>query len=485
MKNIARKTISVLLSLLMVLTVFSGLAFAQENPAEIPERDGYTFKTWVLGEEPYDPSVPLEEGDTLTPLWVEGTKTVEAFDNSGNRLPDGWTQTSAKWNITTSLSKDHGVIYARSGGRMLCHDWQDYSTSYAVMPAVDLSAQSVAVLSFWYVNANYSTYSPAGNFGVAYRVNGGAWSDPLFTSSSGHSDWTKASLLIPAEAMKAQVEFGFFNTDSNFYLGIEDVTLSVGRHDVTYSAAGNTLTATCANEGCAFDGVLALTLNAPEKTVYGDGKSPLATLAGTGAFRMHLDQEISADGITYERVTEGGTTPLTQAPENAGSYIAKLTVTVGGTPYTIEQAYTIAKAEPDFEIGILTATAGDTLASVILPAGFRWEADPATPVGDAGEKTFRATYTPEDAENYNTVTGIDVVVTVKAAAPETPDTPDTPPAPDTPDAPDAPAAPETTVQGGCPLCGEDHTGHNAIKAIHYVMWWLIWAFRDWMPGFLK
>ena len=39
--------------------------------------------------------------------------------------------------------------------------------------------------------------------------------------------------------------------------------------------------------------------------------------------------------------------------------------------------------------------------------------------------------------------------------------------------------------GACPLCGEHHDGHNAIKAIHYVIYWLTWMFRDWLPGFIK
>ena len=39
--------------------------------------------------------------------------------------------------------------------------------------------------------------------------------------------------------------------------------------------------------------------------------------------------------------------------------------------------------------------------------------------------------------------------------------------------------------GACPLCGEHHDGHKAIKAIHYVIYWLTWMFRDWLPGFIK
>lgn len=60
---------------------------------------------------------------------------------------------------------------------------------------------------------------------------------------------------------------------------------------------------------------------------------------------------------------------------------------------------TIAKADPNPEIPTgLTATYGDTLADVQLPEGWTWN-DPAQSVGDAGSKTFAATYSGDG--NYN------------------------------------------------------------------------------------
>lgn len=60
---------------------------------------------------------------------------------------------------------------------------------------------------------------------------------------------------------------------------------------------------------------------------------------------------------------------------------------------------TIAKADPDPEIPTgLTATYGDTLADVQLPEGWTWN-DPAQSVGDAGSKSFAATFSGDG--NYN------------------------------------------------------------------------------------
>ena len=63
----------------------------------------------------------------------------------------------------------------------------------------------------------------------------------------------------------------------------------------------------------------------------------------------------------------------------------------------------------------LTATYGQTLSDVELPEGFSWESDRATSVGNVGENTFTVTYTPQDTVNYNTITGMEVKITVMSS----------------------------------------------------------------------
>ena len=66
----------------------------------------------------------------------------------------------------------------------------------------------------------------------------------------------------------------------------------------------------------------------------------------------------------------------------------------------------------------LTATVGQTLADVALPTAtngtWSWS-NSSTSVGEAGEKTFPAKFTPSDA-SLNTIFGINVPVTVNAAS---------------------------------------------------------------------
>lgn len=72
----------------------------------------------------------------------------------------------------------------------------------------------------------------------------------------------------------------------------------------------------------------------------------------------------------------------------------------------------INKATPTYTAPIgLTATYGDTLSGVTLPTGWAW-VDSTQSVGNVGTNSFKANFTPADINNYNTVSGIDVKVTV-------------------------------------------------------------------------
>ncbi|MCL2003375.1 MAG: YDG domain-containing protein, partial [Oscillospiraceae bacterium] len=80
---------------------------------------------------------------------------------------------------------------------------------------------------------------------------------------------------------------------------------------------------------------------------------------------------------------------------------------------TVSGTFTIGKAEPTYTAPIgLTATYGDTLMSVALPAGWEWIANTSTLVGDVGQQTHKARFTPDDLNNYEIVEDIDVEITV-------------------------------------------------------------------------
>ena len=73
---------------------------------------------------------------------------------------------------------------------------------------------------------------------------------------------------------------------------------------------------------------------------------------------------------------------------------------------------TVSKANPEYNVPKdLTAIYGQTLADVILPTGWKWT-DRSAKVGNVGINKFKAIFTPNDTTNYNTVTDVNVDVTV-------------------------------------------------------------------------
>ncbi|MDR2579736.1 MAG: YDG domain-containing protein, partial [Fibromonadaceae bacterium] len=93
------------------------------------------------------------------------------------------------------------------------------------------------------------------------------------------------------------------------------------------------------------------------------------------------------------------TTNIALSGEAAGNYT--LTQPAG---ITVNIAKADGEDAPDYTApATLTAKSDETLADVVgLPEGWKWDADPTTPVGEIGERTHKATFTSAD-ENYETV----------------------------------------------------------------------------------
>ena len=123
-----------------------------------------------------------------------------------------------------------------------------------------------------------------------------------------------------------------------------------------------------------------------------------------------------ADGVTltYSYKAEGGDEFTAGLPTNAGEYAVSVYALNGEKQFlSFEFNITIAKATPVYTTPTdLTICADHTLADIALPSGWTWK-DSSVAVGEAGEKTFAAVFTPEDTLNYNTVEG-SVTVTVTA-----------------------------------------------------------------------
>ncbi len=159
-------------------------------------------------------------------------------------------------------------------------------------------------------------------------------------------------------------------------------------HDWSYTASGASITAECASADCPVTSGLTLTLVAPTNLVY-DGT------AKTASFQTGYDASAFKDAtIVYKK--DG--VSVSQCID-AGTYEAS--VTVGGA--TAKLQFEITQATPtgyDVPTG-LVATYGNTLSSVTLPEHWSWK-NPTDKVGNAGERTHVAIYTPTNP-NYHSV----------------------------------------------------------------------------------
>ena len=108
---------------------------------------------------------------------------------------------------------------------------------------------------------------------------------------------------------------------------------------------------------------------------------------------------------------------------NMATVVGSYTVTVkskngkwsDGTKEPVTFNWFIVKANPSYTLPTgLNAVQGDMLSDVTLPDGWKWNT-PDSQLTDAGSNTYKATFTPDDTDNYNVLTDIDVPVNVTVA----------------------------------------------------------------------
>ena len=223
---------------------------------------------------------------------------------------------------------------------------------------------------------------------------------------------------IPTGTAKKQFATGATNSDLNYgtifscdngsqYVVSKDgdsLSFGLHQHSWSYTANGATITAKCTADGCPLENRIggSYTIAAPDNLTY-DGNGKAAKVTGS-------IPDVTAPTITYKK----GDTTLDSAPTIVGKYTASITLGEGENAKTAGVEYSITQATPTYTVPAgLTAKYGQTLADISLSDGWAWE-EPTQSVGSVGEKTFKATYAPDDA-NYHAVTGIDVTVTVNKA----------------------------------------------------------------------
>ena len=170
-----------------------------------------------------------------------------------------------------------------------------------------------------------------------------------------------------------------------------------------------------------YTATVTVTVNAKEITVTitPNGGTYNDVTGATAA--LDPDALVGEDDLTVTLTyTSIGGYNSTVVPTDAGTYTVTASISDGNYKLTgtVTAEFVIEKAAPDYvKPENLTATYGDVLASVVLPAGWSWESEEDTLVGNAGSNTFTAAFTPDDTANYNIVTGVELTVQVAKATP--------------------------------------------------------------------
>lgn len=199
-----------------------------------------------------------------------------------------------------------------------------------------------------------------------------------------------------------------YSTDGSNYSTAIPTGTNVGEYSVWYYVKGdaNHTDSTPASLNVTIAQLpVELTWSNTDFTYDGSAKCPTAAVSN----KVNTADEVNVT-VSGGQTNASDTAYTATATGLSGSDAANYTLTGG---QNITQTFTIAKANPDVNVPTgLTATYGDTLGDVTLPEGWAWDA-PNTSVGNVGDNTFVAIFTPSDTVNYNTVTE-NLTVTVSA-----------------------------------------------------------------------
>lgn len=201
-----------------------------------------------------------------------------------------------------------------------------------------------------------SAYTGTGN-GYMKIGKGTTWTNSVSEDMTGINPWTSISFTnsdgIQLENESDYLEIKIYDSQSNgsfFSKGSITITYEptastlTHTHNFSYSKNGSTLTATCAhNDGkdCSLasdNWQISTTLTPPTFPAYGQYVYHPATLSNIAGFTTETGA--TAGDITYVNNTTSESLG-TSSPHDIGAYTASVTITAGGTGYTLTTSYNV------------------------------------------------------------------------------------------------------------------------------------------------
>ena len=337
---------------------------------------------------------------------VYGTFTMNGGTISGNvatsgggvYVVDGGTFTMTGGTISGNTSTDSGsCVYENSGTVSISGGYLDGT----------IGGSTVSISGGYFSEAPDSAYLAEGCGAYDISALGGATFDSDYKDGFPYAVYAQGVISISknenivydgspvAEGVDFTVE------------GADGVTLpysykTVGGDDFTAGLPTNAGKYTIS--ACALNGekqFLSVLFDITAKATYDmsgitfadgdftyDGQAHSLEIAGT------LPDGVT---VTYEGNGKVNAGTYTVKAKFAGDYANYNTIDDMPAVLTIDKAMPVYTTPEN-----LTICVEHTLADVTLPVGWAWE-DGTLSVGEAGEKQFKAIFTPEDTSNYNTV----------------------------------------------------------------------------------
>ena len=295
-------------------------------------------------------------------------------------LPDGWAWNSPSDKVGDAGVRSHKATYTHSDAANYNTVEADVEVNVAKAdPQYEIPTGLTSL-----VNKTLSTIA---------LPEGWSWVNPEENVGSTSADKAFKGTFTPEDTDN-------YNIVTNIDIPVK---VRVHEHIWTYIANGASITASCSAPECGITEGLTITLLAPSGDMHYNGQPKVATVAAGYSPIVY-----STPVINYYQ----GQNRVDECI-NAGTYRAELTY----ADATAVVEFTIEKAEPGVDEPLpVNATYGQSLSDLSLPDGWAWNS-PSDKVGDAGVRTHKATYTPIDTQNYETIEA-DVEVNVAKANPQ-------------------------------------------------------------------
>ena len=348
------------------------------------------------------------------------TVTVKAIAGSGYVFEDVVkTFTIEKKAAPAATTQNVTYRYTETGEQQATVQNPMPSDAGAVTYSEGAAVDEKGIVSSWSVQADGTVvYTLSGN-GAA----GDTATLPVIVSSQNYEDATINLVITLTDREVPEVTVQpYTKTYNGQPVDINAITKNSGSIEGTWSWKDSTT----APVNVADSGTYQLVFTPNDTTNYAPVEVSVSVMITKAASSVSQKPTV-VTGLTYnkqpqELVTAGTATGGTMmyALSQSGPFEETLPTATDADTYTVwymvkgddNHEYlqpqelgtvTIAKADPTPEIPAgLTATYGDTLADMQLPQGWTWDDASTTSVGDAGTRTFSATYAETD--NYNAYT---------------------------------------------------------------------------------